>query len=397
MCATGDIGEKPYLCSEADVSRFQLTGREDYVVLACDGVWDVLRPVEVPHLVHSYLLQQPGDLEGVARHLVLTAQHLGSGDNISCIVVFLRRHPAPPVGAPPDGFPLLRENGELDESASDVSGSHHGGSSGASTASGVTGVSRLSLSSVAEGGESSTGDNGAASLYSPGRQIQSDFPHRLERQTGFFLPSLRSLRTGHHKQQLLPLQQGRHSLATSSDQDSAMLDSARKEEQAHRSDNVKKVEHSLKPVTHQKPPSKRGSTKRKSKQRRRRSRTVRADSPASSARDSVSVDQSQGDDVSLSSFVPSHRDSLARHTSLAEILQQMADPADNKASSDGQDFLSVRGTSAHLHDALPRIPSRAPSSLRTSTTSMTPVSTSRLSALQSGYTAGHGKSRPYNT
>ncbi|XP_070183595.1 protein phosphatase 1F-like [Littorina saxatilis] len=381
--AIGDASMKPFLCSEADMTTFTLEGKEDYAVLACDGVWDVMEPMDVPFLVHSYLTQHPNDHSGVAKHLVVKAKEMGSGDNISCIVVFFRKDVAEPVGEQLEAFQFVRENGEhAEERGSDISGSQLG--SGASTTSGSTGISNLTLSSTAGGGDApnSSVDGSSiflrrSSLYSRGRQIQGDFPHKLERQTGFFMPSVRMLRTGHNKQQLDPLAQGEPSRLPI--RDAFSIDVSKKEELSHKPKPLSKGSSNSS--------TKRGPVKRKLKPRRRRfhGRASRTDSPDSSMRDSVSfsVDQSLGDDPSLASSVPAlSLDSLAKHTLLAEILQQMSDnPGDENANPNSQDFLSVRGMSARLHKSLPRIPSRAPSSLLNSTTAMTPVTTSRRSLL----------------
>ncbi|XP_076435174.1 protein phosphatase 1F-like [Babylonia areolata] len=398
--AIGDLNEKPYLCSDADVTNFKVTGAEDYVVLACDGIWDVMDPADVPFLVHSFLAQHPGHHHAVARHLVTRAKEMRSTDNISCVVVFLREDVAPPVGVPLEGLQFVHENGGghgNECGSSDVSAGSQK-DCGASTTSGSTGSSVLTVSSgaVVEGrGEVGVG-TGGGSLYSPGRQIVSDFPHKLERQTGFFFPSLRSMRTGLYRQQLVPLQEGKAGREPGVSRDNAVLtlDILQKEEQAYRNRSLSKGSS-----------SKRGSTKRRSKQKRRRGRLLtRPDSPDSSlALESVSADQSVGDgDMSLASFGPSRSvETLAKHTSLAEILQQMADPVDENTNpnSSGGDMLSVRGMSARLHNALPRIPSRPPSNLLNSTTSMTPVSTSRLplpSSLLPEPARGKGKPRPFN-
>lgn len=101
--AIGDFDQKPYVSGDADCSTTQLFGDEDYVLLACDGFFDAVKPSEVPHLVLD-ALQQPGDLEGgtllkqsveavglrVAQQLVSHAKAAGSSDNITVMVVFLR-------------------------------------------------------------------------------------------------------------------------------------------------------------------------------------------------------------------------------------------------------------------------------------------------------------------
>ncbi|XP_030273981.1 protein phosphatase 1F [Sparus aurata] len=104
--AIGDFDQKPYVSGEADCSVTKLSGDEDYILLACDGFFDVVKPSEVPHLVLD-ALQQSGDAGGtgdtlqeqseqsvglrVAAQLVGHAKAAGSSDNITVILVFL--HP----------------------------------------------------------------------------------------------------------------------------------------------------------------------------------------------------------------------------------------------------------------------------------------------------------------
>ncbi|XP_034397971.1 protein phosphatase 1F [Cyclopterus lumpus] len=103
--ALGDFDQKPYVSGEADCSTTQLLGDEDYVLLACDGFFDAVRPSEVPHLVLDALhqsvdpesegdaaLEQSEDTVGlrVAQQLVCHAKAAGSSDNITVMLVFLR-------------------------------------------------------------------------------------------------------------------------------------------------------------------------------------------------------------------------------------------------------------------------------------------------------------------
>ncbi len=94
------------MSGDADCSITQLFGDEDYILLACDGFFDAVKPSEVPHLVLD-ALQMPGDPEGggdtllelsedalglrVAQHLVGHAKAAGSSDNITVVLIFL--HP----------------------------------------------------------------------------------------------------------------------------------------------------------------------------------------------------------------------------------------------------------------------------------------------------------------
>ena len=70
---------------------FLLTGDEDFLVLACDGLWDVVKPGEAVDLVVQHVAEG-GDRSSVAKLLVDSAKSGGSNDNISVVVVFLHSH-----------------------------------------------------------------------------------------------------------------------------------------------------------------------------------------------------------------------------------------------------------------------------------------------------------------
>ena len=78
---------KPAVTSEPDVASIELDGTEDYIVLACDGIWDVIRPSKVPQLVYAHLTGG-GSKEMVAKSLIDHAKAEGSSDNMTAIVVF---------------------------------------------------------------------------------------------------------------------------------------------------------------------------------------------------------------------------------------------------------------------------------------------------------------------
>ncbi|XP_040898981.1 LOW QUALITY PROTEIN: protein phosphatase 1F [Toxotes jaculatrix] len=103
--AIGDFDQKPYVSGDADCTTTQLCGDEDYVLLACDGFFDAVKPSMVPHLVLEALqhsgdpeeggdtpLKQPEEMTGlrVAQQLVSHAKAAGSSDNITVMLVFLR-------------------------------------------------------------------------------------------------------------------------------------------------------------------------------------------------------------------------------------------------------------------------------------------------------------------
>lgn len=87
--AIGDKKLKQWVVGDPDVASFDLDGTEDFLLIACDGLWDVMDSQKIIDFVKEWQEKNEG-VEGVAKALV---EHcitdLASSDNISCIVVFL--------------------------------------------------------------------------------------------------------------------------------------------------------------------------------------------------------------------------------------------------------------------------------------------------------------------
>ncbi len=92
LYVTGDVSYKPYVSGQPDVNCIELDGTEDYVVLACDGMWDCVSHEELVQLVNEHLEENNGDRSTVAHKLVKTAKFNGSHDNISVVVVFFNKN-----------------------------------------------------------------------------------------------------------------------------------------------------------------------------------------------------------------------------------------------------------------------------------------------------------------
>ncbi|XP_078451611.1 protein phosphatase 1E-like [Lampetra planeri] len=97
--AIGDADYKPYICGDAESASVRLDGTEDYLLLACDGFFDTVRPDEAVAVAAAHLRKSrdAGTAEdegcrpaGLAQRLVTAARDAGSGDNITVIVLFLR-------------------------------------------------------------------------------------------------------------------------------------------------------------------------------------------------------------------------------------------------------------------------------------------------------------------
>lgn len=84
--AMGDRFLKRYITATPDVSTHRIEDADDFLVLASDGLWDVVSSQEAVDMVRSTV--RVPDL--AAKRLALRAIELGSDDNISVIVVLLR-------------------------------------------------------------------------------------------------------------------------------------------------------------------------------------------------------------------------------------------------------------------------------------------------------------------
>ena len=58
----GDKQLKPFLTAEPDIVTVSLDGSEDFLILGCDGFFDVVTPQEAVHHLYVYLNDQPGEL-----------------------------------------------------------------------------------------------------------------------------------------------------------------------------------------------------------------------------------------------------------------------------------------------------------------------------------------------
>lgn len=101
----GDVGHKNGKYSEgliiADAETSQVELDEDldeFIVLACDGVWDVMKSQEAIDIVRKYL-KKTKDPSSAAEALCETALEKGSMDNISSCVIKLSRRPNDNDGA----------------------------------------------------------------------------------------------------------------------------------------------------------------------------------------------------------------------------------------------------------------------------------------------------------
>jgi len=101
--AIGDRFAKPAVSSEAEIQLFPVTEKEDeFVLLASDGLWDVMTSQEAVDFVHDSLTnrstmnESASDIKStrkrIARIIANEALERGSADNVCVLVVWLNDH-----------------------------------------------------------------------------------------------------------------------------------------------------------------------------------------------------------------------------------------------------------------------------------------------------------------
>ena len=86
----GDARFKRFVVPEPEILKHPLVGKEDFMILACDGLWDVMTPRDVGEFVRNFRTQKK-TTEGVAQALAQEALDLKSGDNVSVVAVFFNQ------------------------------------------------------------------------------------------------------------------------------------------------------------------------------------------------------------------------------------------------------------------------------------------------------------------
>jgi serine/threonine protein phosphatase PrpC len=106
--AIGDRFAKPAVSSEAEIKHFPVAEEDDeFILLASDGLWDVMTSQEVVDFVHESLKNSSGnhakttdetnadtpfERKQMARTVANEAIERGSADNVCVVVVWLKDH-----------------------------------------------------------------------------------------------------------------------------------------------------------------------------------------------------------------------------------------------------------------------------------------------------------------
>ena len=81
----GDTDTDKYISQTPDVFTYNLSSKDDFIVLGCDGLWDVMNNTEVVKFIYDNPVNS-------VRKLGSEALKKGSNDNISIIIVYLNHN-----------------------------------------------------------------------------------------------------------------------------------------------------------------------------------------------------------------------------------------------------------------------------------------------------------------
>ena len=85
--AIGDYEMKPYITGEPDIEEYEMEGDEEFLIIACDGLWDTVEPLDAVECVQKCI--SDGVRDEAAEKLVTLAKDNNSMDNITVMVVYL--------------------------------------------------------------------------------------------------------------------------------------------------------------------------------------------------------------------------------------------------------------------------------------------------------------------
>lgn len=82
--AFGDGDNAPYISQKPDVFYKKITLDTKYIIMGCDGLWDVINSEEIGQIINTITKSNPENLAVELANLAITK---GSTDNISIIVI----------------------------------------------------------------------------------------------------------------------------------------------------------------------------------------------------------------------------------------------------------------------------------------------------------------------
>jgi len=88
------------LIAEPDIRKIVLQPEDQFLILACDGLWDVIKYQDAVDLVGKYLVDIEDNPQKVSEELVKYAYLQGSTDNITAMVIVFSHHAPAKVEEP---------------------------------------------------------------------------------------------------------------------------------------------------------------------------------------------------------------------------------------------------------------------------------------------------------
>ena len=93
--AFGDLDAEPHVTNIPDIFRYKIEKTDSFIIIACDGLWDVLSNSEAVNFVLNNCYDQTlknriSKNVNIAKKLAEYALTMGSGDNLTVIVVFFK-------------------------------------------------------------------------------------------------------------------------------------------------------------------------------------------------------------------------------------------------------------------------------------------------------------------
>ena len=88
--ALGDKALNPYVIPNPEIQHKSLEAHDEFLIIACDGVWDVLSNQDAVDVVQKELSRNQNNFKSAAHYLKDYALACSSTDNITVIVVNLK-------------------------------------------------------------------------------------------------------------------------------------------------------------------------------------------------------------------------------------------------------------------------------------------------------------------
>lgn len=92
--AYGKVPNSDILIARPDITTTEIKEEDEFIILASDGLWDVISPEKAIKFVRKDRKKQLISPTRSATSLCDLAYRAGSGDNITCIIVYFTHHQA---------------------------------------------------------------------------------------------------------------------------------------------------------------------------------------------------------------------------------------------------------------------------------------------------------------